>query len=224
MEHICARVFGEVSAVVNALLGVLLGLASVWVGMFLHEFNGGAKSHIVMYGYFALVNGVCGGVFGYFYRRQRELSTKDPLTGLYNRRFLSKVFARLVREATRRKSPVSLILLDLDDFKAINDSKGHVAADAILRDFAQCLQKSLRGSDVVSRYGGDEFVLILPNTSADGAKQLMKRLRTEVMQTCGIRISLGIATNSKSKSSFEELLRDADTMMYREKQSSLAQA
>src|SRR5436189_3404384 len=103
----------------------------------------------------------------------REQAIRDPLTGLFNRRFLEETMSRDVYRAQRRNSPLCVVMLDLDDFKRFNDTFGHDAGDALLRELGQVLREKLRKSDISCRYGGDEFVLVLPDSSlADTQKRV----------------------------------------------------
>src|SRR3989442_2567461 len=103
----------------------------------------------------------------------REQAIRDPLIGLFNRRFLEETMSRDVYRAQRRNSPLCVVMLDLDDFKRFNDTFGHDAGDALLRELGQVLREKLRKSDISCRYGGDEFVLVLPDSSlADTQKRV----------------------------------------------------
>src|SRR5207245_8875374 len=100
-----------------------------------------------------------------------------PLTGLFNRRFLEETMSRDVYRAQRRNSPLCVVMLDLDDFKRFNDTFGHDAGDALLRELGQVLREKLRKSDISCRYGGDEFVLVLPDSSLVDTQE-------RVVETC----------------------------------------
>jgi diguanylate cyclase (GGDEF)-like protein len=150
----------------------------------------------------------------------KELSFKDDVTGLYNRRFLS---IRLVEELSRFRRfnhPVSIVLLDLDGFKAVNDEFGHAAGDETLRDIAQILMKHSRGINVVSRYGGDEFAILLVETSKLGATVFAERIRGAIAahpfsHGRPITASFGIVSLPEDGVSLaEDLLRVADEALY----------
>jgi PleD family two-component response regulator len=100
----------------------------------------------------------------------REQATHDPLTGLCNRRFLEENLARELHRARRANSPLCVVMLDLDNFKPFNDTFGHDAGDSMLRELGQMLREKLRKSDIACRYGGDEFVLVLPDSSLADAQ------------------------------------------------------
>lgn len=139
----------------------------------------------------------------------QQLVVTDPLTGMYNRRYL---FERLPTEVARAKRygvPVSVIMLDLDGLKAYNDKHGHLAGDVLLQNVARMIQGALRQEDVVVRYGGDEFAIIVTGADAPSAQVTAERLRNAVKGT-GISISLGVATYPQDAVTAEELLKRAD--------------
>ncbi len=153
------------------------------------------------------------------------LSTIDPLTGLPNRRHFDK---QVIYEASinrRYKHIASLLMVDIDHFKALNDSYGHDAGDFILKELAQVFRKSVRESDTVCRWGGEEFMFLLSHTEVDGAKVLAERLRKLVSATAfayhgtklSITISIGIAELSNQKDGFEASYKDADVALYEAK-------
>ena len=109
------------------------------------------------------------------------LSVTDPLTEVYNRRYLNENFAGEVKRVVRYQRPLSIVIGDIDHFKKINDEYGHVAGDAVLRDFALLLKDSIRGQiDWVVRYGGEEFVIVAPETDLEGARLMTERIRAAV--------------------------------------------
>ena len=112
--------------------------------------------------------------------RIEELSRRDPLTGLTNRRWLDEVLLLEVERARRYGAPLSVVMVDLDHFKAVNDSHGHTVGDQVLRGAAEALSGAARITDVVGRYGGEEFLLVLPNTELDEAVRMAERLRLAV--------------------------------------------
>lgn len=155
--------------------------------------------------------------------RLRETSFKDDVTGLYNRRFFS---LRLEEELSRNRRfnhPVSVVLLDLDGFKAVNDDFGHAAGDETLRDVAQILMRHSRGINVVSRYGGDEFAILLVETPKAGALLYAERIRETVAtfpfaHGNSVTASFGVASLPGDEAETgEELFRAADEALYRAK-------
>lgn len=159
----------------------------------------------------------------------RELSLRDPLTDLYNRRCLFEVLAREIRRAQRYGHSLSLALLDLDRFREVNNRFGHAKGDEVVKGVAKVLLQNLRVCDFVFRYGGDEFLLVLPETDEAGAEEAVKRVRQKLRdwsrsQDLGLVLdfSAGIATyHPQSPKTPEELLREADARMYDQKRARL---
>jgi diguanylate cyclase (GGDEF)-like protein len=157
------------------------------------------------------------------HERLKWLAVRDPLTGLLNRRIMETVLNREFKRAQRYKSPLSLAFIDMDDFKIINDRFGHECGDALLKYVAGQLVEITRDSDVVARYGGDVFVIILPGTPVQEANKLLQRLeqhfRDKPMRynerAIAASISFGVASMADRKvADPESLLREADTMLY----------
>lgn len=164
------------------------------------------------------------------YQRIRQLVITDDLTGLYNARHMNRLIEIEVERASRYGKDLSLVFIDLDFFKRINDTRGHLAGSQILAEFGEYLHNSIRKIDFAARYGGDEFVLILPETPQSGAltlcNNLLERLRafpflgSEGQPPVHITASLGIATYPLNASNKEELIAKADQAMYLVKGSS----
>jgi diguanylate cyclase (GGDEF)-like protein len=156
------------------------------------------------------------------FQQMQHQALTDGLTGCFNRRFFEIQLERDLHLATRMRQPVSLILLDIDHFKHVNDSHGHDAGDAALRILAGALREELRGVDTAARYGGEEFAIILPQAGPEGALVVAERLRariekTEVPGVGCIRASLGVATFPLDASSRELLVTTADRALYQAK-------
>jgi len=153
--------------------------------------------------------------------RLKELSFKDEVTGLYNRRFFSIRLEEEISRYRRFTHPVSVVLLDLDGFKQINDEFGHAAGDETLREIAQLLLKHSRGINVIARYGGDEFVILLVETTKSGARLYADRIR-QVLSAFPfghrqrITASFGLTSlpEDVGAASPEELIRAADAALY----------
>ena len=150
--------------------------------------------------------------------RLEQLSTTDFLTNTANRFRLEEEADRWMNFCRRQKLPLCLVFVDVDNLKQINDSFGHVAGDSVLVMLSTLMQKQLRNSDTISRWGGDEFVLLLPNVSLKNAIALLERLKALVLKTdfgVGIRVtcSYGVVEMGE-ESTFQSLLREADALMY----------
>jgi diguanylate cyclase (GGDEF)-like protein len=150
-----------------------------------------------------------------------RISTQDGLTGLSNRRHFDDTLVLEWRRAMRNGMPLSLLILDVDFFKAFNDQQGHQAGDEVLRGVAQILRESVhRAADVVARYGGEEFVVLLPETDASHAQIIAESLRVSIEQMGIITASFGVATLVPSReASAHELVGKADEALYQAKRS-----
>src|SRR5437870_11457972 len=155
------------------------------------------------------------------------MSITDPLTGLLNRRYLE---ARLTEELSRSKRydyPLSFMMIDIDDFKFYNDRNGHQAGDRALEITAQCLRAALRKVDVASRYGGEEFSILLPQTTLQEAGVMADRIRCKIGETnfphgksqplCAVTVSIALSSLSVSLDSVEAIVRAADRALYHAK-------
>jgi diguanylate cyclase (GGDEF)-like protein len=155
--------------------------------------------------------------------RLRVISQTDGLTGLYNRRYLEERLHEMFGHAARLNEPLSCVMCDLDRFKYVNDTYGHQAGDAVLREFALILKREVREIDRVGRYGGEEFMLLLPGAEQESAKQLAERVRKQVEAhtfsfkggTLKRTASFGVATWPHPKAQDAEgLVRAADAALY----------
>lgn len=150
---------------------------------------------------------------------------KDPLTGVNNRTSFDATLQREVDLANRHDTPLALMVIDIDHFKKINDDHGHLVGDCVLRDVANCASNCIRSTDIIFRYGGEEFVVLLNNTTPEGALLLAERIRLSIgkqehtygKSTVKTTVSLGIATLKKDENS-TNLFRRADEAMYNAKQ------
>jgi diguanylate cyclase (GGDEF)-like protein len=156
----------------------------------------------------------------------KELSNTDPLTQLFNRRYMMEVLDREIQRTARKGSPLSVLLMDIDHFKKVNDTYGHQLGDVVLVDLANIIKKHLRTYDVAARYGGEEFVAILPETPLNEAVAVAERIRIgtqktvfpDKLQTLKITVSVGVATYPMpGLDSVDDLIRIADEGLYRAK-------
>jgi diguanylate cyclase (GGDEF)-like protein len=160
------------------------------------------------------------------YEEARNLANRDPLTGFYNHRVLHERLGEELLRARRSRRPISLLMLDLDDFKLVNDSFGHQLGDRVLVWTAEKIRETLRATDVPARYGGDEFAIVLPETDADEAASAARRILDvferdafdrEGRESLPVAISIGVATFPDDAASPTELIAAADQRLYRAK-------
>jgi diguanylate cyclase (GGDEF)-like protein len=213
-------------AVVNfAVLGTVLNIAGVVMA------TSGAPLPAVLVNH--LMSGILVWMVAYICLRHlavenklrdslRDAASRDPLTGLYNRRFAFDSFRTELKKHKRYGDPLSVILLDADHFKQINDQYGHSAGDAALRAIAEACNASVRETDVVGRFGGEEFIVLLPHTSAADAEIVAERIRNTMAQrdlnwqdqTFNVSLSLGVAEAGIHATDFDGLIAAADEALY----------
>ena len=162
-----------------------------------------------------------------YFRQLQQRAIQDELTGLYNRRFLEGHLHKQLAMASRYAQPLAVLMLDIDLFKTINDRFGHDAGDLVLRSFSLSLSQTIRASNVVARWGGEEFVVVLPSTIGHAAKALAEKIRKSIEQLSfeeqvpglsGITVSIGTAAYPDDGTTEEILLKSADLALYRAKQ------
>jgi two-component system cell cycle response regulator len=156
-----------------------------------------------------------------------ELAVTDALTGLHNRRYLDSHLAALFDEATLKGRPISVLLMDIDRFKGINDTYGHDAGDEVLREFAARVRQHTRGIDVVARFGGEEVVVVVPDSGLEGARMMAERIRERVeaapfsihrgTRTIAVTVSIGVATREPGDLNGSDIMKRADLGLYRAK-------
>jgi diguanylate cyclase (GGDEF)-like protein len=154
-----------------------------------------------------------------------EKSVRDELTGLYNRRQIQVELEKAKLQADTRSVPFSICLIDIDHFKEVNDSNGHLAGDTVLKEFAKVARDSFRDTDMLGRYGGDEFLQILPDTNLKGAVMHAERLRVythfldfqKLLEQKSISLSIGVAQYRHGEK-ITDLIARADAALYQAKQ------
>lgn len=156
-----------------------------------------------------------------------EMAVTDGLTGLHNRRYLDSHLATLTERARARRRPLSLMITDIDRFKSINDTYGHDAGDDVLREFASRLRQNVRGIDLACRMGGEEFVVVMPDTEGAVAGKVAERIRAQIARepfaigrdgrTIDVTVSVGVSALRIEGDSVEDLLKRADRALYEAK-------
>lgn len=161
-----------------------------------------------------------------YHEKLYNQATRDPLTGLWNRSYVQAEFDKIISLSSRYNRPFSLLLFDIDFFKSVNDTYGHHVGDLVLKKTAQLIMSQLRAHDVAGRYGGEEFISLMPDTSIEGALVAAERLRQEIelfdfsLFGClrRVTISIGIAQFPICGRTSEELIKQADAALYTAKQ------
>jgi diguanylate cyclase (GGDEF)-like protein len=171
---------------------------------------------------FGVVFGLAGSVAQHYLSRIQEESVRDYLTGLYNHRFFREELSKRIHEAERYDRTLGLILFDLDHFKRVNDEYGHQIGDRVLKEFGNLLQETTRSSDIVFRYGGEEFAIILPEAELEDARQLADRIREDVaIHDFGIdrqiTVSGGVAEYPSDSNDEMNLIQIVDERLYEAK-------
>jgi two-component system cell cycle response regulator len=156
-----------------------------------------------------------------------ELAVTDPLTGLYNRRYLDNHLNVLFNRSMARGRPLSVLITDIDRFKQVNDTYGHDGGDEVLREFANRVRSTIRGADLACRYGGEEFVVVMPDTSPEIAATVAERLRAAIEsapfmlkhsgEALNVTASFGIASRIASVLTPDQLMKQADLALYEAK-------
>jgi diguanylate cyclase (GGDEF)-like protein len=162
-----------------------------------------------------------------YYERTHRMAVTDPLTGLYNRRFLMQTLQREMSRARRHGHPLGLVMIDIDHFKAINDTHGHPTGDRVLKQLAVVAEQDLRRHDLVARFGGEEFAVVLSETGLEGTRTVAEKLRSAVAahpftdgdHLLGVTVSLGCAVLHDVDREPDDLIRRADERLYQAKES-----
>ncbi|WP_373665462.1 GGDEF domain-containing protein [Sporomusa silvacetica] len=209
------RVFYKYAPFIFAIFGIAVGLTGYYLDIFLQM-----SLNSLLWAGIALLLSLAGFVTGGLIRRLDSSSHTDSLTGLWNRRYF---YLRLTEEksrANRKKTPLCVAMIDIDNFKLINDKYGHFAGDLVLAELAAVFKHTVQATDVVVRWGGDEFAIIFPGASLREAYAVMERIRHKVAvrfsSTYGIAISAGVIS-LESDQAVQDLLLTADRALYKAK-------
>jgi diguanylate cyclase (GGDEF)-like protein len=234
LEAITAAIFPQMEeekiGLVNELLGVkkankgfflplsagaqILGVLLMW-GKDLEESDLPAASLFAGHVAIALEN-------AHLYTKIQHMAITDELTGLYNRRGLFEIGRREVERAQRYSHPLAAIMIDIDHFKKINDTYNHAIGDIVLRSFAECCLRNVREIDIVGRVGGEEFVILLPETDLPACQLVAERLRKRILENrtrtdlgdISITVSMGVASMTAKARDLSDLIRQADEALY----------
>ncbi|MCX7601683.1 MAG: GGDEF domain-containing protein [Meiothermus sp.] len=155
----------------------------------------------------------------------QHLAITDELTQTFNRRHFMEAAERVFLQAQRGNGPFSVVLLDADDFKQVNDAHGHLVGDGVLRQLAENIRKSIRKHDLLARYGGEEFIVLLPDTHLEGALEVAQRIQEAILHNPAevggkplkVTVSMGVATFEPTMQSLDEILSLADKAQYQAK-------
>ena len=210
-----SKSFGIMQAVLSAIIWLLVDLksgGSRYVYFFMPYLNALARMSFFM----AIVLSI---EFYNSYKKEKAVAEKDALTGVLNRRGFYEYAQKELDRSRRYKHPLSLIFLDCDDFKQINDKLGHGAGDRLLWSLGHRIDKSMRTSDIAARLGGDEFAVLLAETDHEGALQFVKRLRLDLLDIMQINnwpvtFTFGLASFEEPPDSIDHMLHAADEAMY----------
>jgi len=162
-------------------------------------------------------------------RKAEELAMMDGLTGTFNRRYMDLYLRKEVNRCNRYDKHFSVMLIDVDDFKKLNDTLGHVAGDEVLQKISRIFKETIREEDVLCRYGGEEFLIIMPETDSESAIRLFERIQqrlliTDMYKQHGVTVSAGCANYTAHADNLIDLLRCADIALYKAKQNGKNQA
>lgn len=206
---------------------VFLGDHSTLHDLYSLPYLGAIAAQFVPFVLVAYITTMFSSDIRYGLNRAKQISEMDELTELLNRRGFAMMGGRLFGQAVRYNRPLSVLMLDSDNLKQVNDSFGHQAGDGLLKLLARSTQSQLRNSDVLARYGGDEFVILLPETPASGAQGVAEKIREAVMNTelmangkiVKTTVSVGAASYPNDGHTLDALVAKADMSMYKAKQS-----
>lgn len=203
--------------------------ASVWLttnllaGQILSTLFVGVWNTLIRFGFFATV-AILLAELRHALDEERILANTDPLTGVLNRRSFNDIIEKKMIIAEVNKRPYTMVYIDLDNFKAVNDSLGHAVGDLVLRSVVDTTQKHIRNTDFLARLGGDEFAILLTDADQENARLIVERLQSSLLEEMkskewGITFSIGVLTVMNMPESVDKLIQLTDTLMYRVKNS-----
>ncbi|RNB91952.1 GGDEF domain-containing protein [Brevibacillus fluminis] len=198
---------------IGSIVGMLLSL--FWI---ITAWLSSGRTMFALFFLMLVVHIVCGYLLGRRYEIIQQMAYHDSLTGMLSHRRFLDMLEKEIERAERYDYPVTLMFLDLDDFKKYNDTHGHMAGDRLLCHFARVLQETVRNHDEVGRWGGEEFVILLPHTDTQQSLLVGERLRANIAREMnGVTASIGIATFPVHARTSNELALCADKLMYEAK-------
>lgn len=211
----------KIGMIISILSAITWLLADIYSGHIYSNFLIPLWNSIMRFGYFTL--------HSYFLSRLMILSNKykidsliDPLTEVYNNRLFYELLQREANKAKRTKMPLTIAYFDLDNFKSVNDNYGHFMGDVLLRNVASIVKGTIRSSDIIARIGGDEFILLFPETDFESSSVLISRINEKLKQkmkekNLSVTISIGAITYIVLDENIEEMIKNVDSLMYKAK-------
>ena len=215
--------FLAMAGIASFVLPVLLSQFASFHSFFLNDAVRGLLGLVVLFNVYVVyeqvqINRIRKQVAEEFYK----LAFLDPLTGLFNRRYIEQCLANEIARSQRHSSPLTVVVFDLDAFKHVNDGHGHSVGDRVLREFAERLTKATRGADVTGRYGGDEFLAVLPECTSEGVEPILQRLDHLQVEAYGEKLPFCYSagwTEYVPGESIDRFLKRADETLYANKRS-----
>jgi two-component system cell cycle response regulator len=198
-------------------LGLLFGVGCYWIELHIVD----TRTHILYLGFFFITQVVAGYLIGLLVQRLQRAAYTDPLTQLWNRRYFYEHTRYVLSGHSAVKTSFCMLMVDLDNLKCINDSRGHQVGDETLKELANILRKNTRPADTIARMGGDEFALFLPGTTMFNALSLAERIRQAVetqLSIDGSTVSIGVSCKNEADN-VDRLISRADQALYRAKSS-----
>jgi len=202
----------------SILSAVIWVAADLWSGHYYRHYAVLAWNTGVGLGYYLIISYFLSKIRG-LYEHEKELARTDPLTGALNRRYFYIVANSEIYRAKRFKRMLSLAFFDIDNFKLVNDTLGHDAGDELLKKITDTIRENLRTSDVIGRFGGDEFAILFPETGKEHVREAITKIQKILMETLRennrpVSFSIGVVTSSGGRITIDEMIKAADKLMY----------